>query len=57
MNRIKTLLWNLYFPEGEDDKQEVMVLASPIRQDRGLENAEQKISMSLNREVMKELSF
>ena len=33
------------------------MIASPKRQDRGLENAEQKISMSLNREVMKELSF
>lgn len=57
MNRIKTLCYGTYiFLKETDDKQDVIVLGSPMRQDIGLENAEQKQFVSLDREVRKEPS-
>lgn len=57
MNRIKAVYHRTYiFPKETDDKQDVVVLGSPTRQDTGLENAVQKQFLSLDREVKKELS-
>ena len=54
MNGIKTLCYRIYIFLKE--KQVVMVLGNPKRQDTGLENAEQKTPASLDREVRKELA-